>query len=149
MKARTWGQAALRLQAKTDGPKLKWAQGWVSQEGLLRATKALALMILVYSSRKPPCGLWKCSSRWSSPLLGALLVGWVMRLLGEGSGGSNPAAPDTPMGLENLHWVMLDLLLLGSPCTRNWVSGFYRSGRSSQVITTLTKITTKAIKTPL
>lgn len=117
-----WAQAALWPQAKTDGP-FSGAQGWLSQEGLLRATKALALVILVYSPTKPPRGLWKCPSGWSSPPLRALLVGWDMGLdvLGEGSGGSHPAAPDTPMGLENLHWVMLDSLLLGAPCKRNWV----------------------------
>lgn len=112
MRARTrgqrWGQAALQPQAGTDGPKPKWAHGWGSQEGLLRA---LALVILVYSPTEPPWGLRKCPS-----LPPSLLRAWPagrgteLGMLGEGSGGPDPAAPEAPVEPEDLRWVMLEAI---------------------------------------
>lgn len=106
---------------------------------------ALALGTLVYSPTEPSQGLWKRLSLWPSPLPGALLVGWDAELdaLGEGSGGPDPAAPEAPAEPENLHG---NLLLPASPCKRSWVPGLWRSGKSRQVITTLTKTTPKSSK---
>lgn len=75
------------------------------------AHRALVLVILVYSPTEPPWGLRKCSS-----LPPSLLRAWPagrgteLDVLGEGSGGPDPVAPEAPVEPENLRWVMLEAI---------------------------------------